>query len=164
MPPRAGVRARTVRASAAVCAALFAACLPSVAPAQELDDTVEGFHAALERGDSTAALSFLDPDVTIYESGHAESLEEYRSGHLAADIEFAQATESTLLSSWTSDSEAVGAEAGTVVLGRVYRTRGTFREREIDAVTTETMVLHRLDGVLRIRHIHWSSRRATPSD
>ena len=49
--------------------------------------------AALERGDSTAVLAMLDPEVSIYEAGHAETFEEYRSGHLASDIEFARSVE-----------------------------------------------------------------------
>jgi len=34
-------------------------------------------------------------DVRIYEQGHAESLEEYRARHLAADIRFAESVMST---------------------------------------------------------------------
>jgi hypothetical protein len=151
----------------AVIVAVVTACFfPAAAAAQDVTvhAVVDSFHAALERGDSIAMISYLDPDVKIYESGHAETLDEYRSGHLASDIEFAQATESRLLSSWVSFT--MGSDAvESVTTGRVYRTVGTFRGRAIDTFMTETMVLHRgSDGVLRIHHIHWSSRRATPSD
>lgn len=98
----------------------------------------------------------------LIEAGDAETLAEYRSGHLASDIEFAQATESRIDSAWSSfTADSVSVEYA--ILGRAYRTQGMFRGREIDAFTTETMVLHRgSDGVMRILHIHWSSRRAEP--
>ena len=82
-----------------------------------------------------------------------------------AKEKLARATESRLLSSWSSYHVVDGHGPETVVVGRVYRTSGTFRDREIDAVTTETMILRRAeDGILRIHHIHWSSRKATPTD
>ena len=123
----------------------------------QADSVVDAFHAALERGDSTAVLAMLDPDVRIYESGEAETLDQYRSGHLAADIEFSQSVASRVVDGWTwlGDGEAL--------VGRVYRAEGTFRGRAIDALTTETVFLVRTaEGVWRIRHIHWSSRRASP--
>ena len=53
--------------------------------------TVEQFHRSLTAGDSAAVLALLSPDVVIQESGGQESRAEYRSHHLAADIEFARA-------------------------------------------------------------------------
>src|SRR5512132_306578 len=52
------------------------------------------FHAALAIGDSLTALSLLAADVTILESGALETLADYRSHHLAADIDFAKAVPS----------------------------------------------------------------------
>jgi ketosteroid isomerase-like protein len=41
------------------------------------------------------------------------------------------------------------------------RTRGRFKERDVDRITTETMVLRRQAGGWRIIHVHWSSRAAS---
>lgn len=113
---------------------------------------VEGFKDALAAGDSSAALSYLHPDLVVYEGGHAESLAEYRAGHLAADMEFAAAVETTVLEQgvivrpemalWVSESES----------------KGEFRGRAIDAHGTETIVLLPAEHGWKILHVHWSSR------
>lgn len=115
-------------------------------------EVVDGFHAALAAGDTTAALDFLHPDVVIYESGHAETLAEYRSGHLASDTEFSRA-----VSFITLRSAVLPAPDLSLYL-REYRMEGAFRERSIDTVGVETMVLAPTPDGWKIRHIHWSSR------
>ncbi len=115
--------------------------------------TVERFHAALERGDSTAALALLTRDVEVLETGGVESRAEYRSHHLSSDIEFARAVRS------------VRAPVKVRVRGNVAWTsststaRGTFRDRPVDSVGAESMVLLRTPQGWRIAAIHWSSRR-----
>jgi ketosteroid isomerase-like protein len=115
--------------------------------------TVEQFHAALSAGDSAAALALLADDVMILESGGVETRNEYRSHHLPGDIAFARAVKSerTLLQlrvqgdvAWVSSSSA---------------TRGTYRERPIDSLGAELMVLRRSGDRWLISSIHWSSRR-----
>ena len=124
---------------------------------EEVLAVIDAFHRALAEGDSARVLSALHAGVTIYEAGHAENLEQYRSGHLASDLEFARGVRSTVVDEW------VGMSEGHSIVGRVYSAKGTFREREVDALTTETMFLVQQDaGEWRIRHIHWSSRRASP--
>lgn len=118
----------------------------------EVRAVVEGFHSALAARDSAAALARLHPDVSIYEGGHAESLAEYRSSHLAADIAFASATRRELM------GESVRIWGDQALYNSESRTTGTSRGREIDARGTETMVLVRTPDGWRIRHIHWSSR------
>lgn len=152
------------------CAALIAIALawllPLVAPASAQEQpgvsrqpdedairaVVEGFHAALSAGDSTGALAYLHDDLIVYEAGHAETLEEYRSGHLASDIAF-------------SRSVVFATERDTVVLGRElslylreYSIKGSYRNKEIDARGVESIVLALTGEVWKIRHIHWSSR------
>ncbi|MDH5235112.1 MAG: nuclear transport factor 2 family protein [Gemmatimonadota bacterium] len=130
---------------------------PRAAHAQSADHaavlaTVNAFHAALERGDSAAALRQLAPDVRILESGGLESLADYRDHHLPGDIAFAKAVPS------------VRAEPTVVVQGDVAwvvgssRTTGTYRERAINSAGAELMVLSRTAEGWRIRAIHWSSR------
>src|SRR5215213_3158504 len=55
---------------------------------------VADFHKALAAADSATALRLLAADATILESGYFESRSEYRSHHLAEDIEFARAVAS----------------------------------------------------------------------
>ena len=118
----------------------------------EVRAVVEGFHSALESGDSTAALGYLHPDVVIYEGGHAETLAQYRAGHLRGDIAFAAATTREVVEA----SVAVWGDRALYI--STSRTTGQYRGREIDARGTETMVLVGTPEGWRIRHIHWSSR------
>ena len=114
--------------------------------------TVDQFHRALASGDSVAALALLAPDVAILESGGSETLADYRGHHLPADIEYARAVPS------------VRGAAHVVIVGdaawvtSTSTTQGTFKERAINSVSAELVVLSRVSGEWRIRAIHWSSR------
>lgn len=139
--------------------ALFAAAVLSAAPvaAQSPEHTAvlavaTGFHTALARGDSVAALALLAADVRILESGGVETRDEYRSGHLAADIAFARAVTSTR-------SEPVVTVSGDVAwVTSTSRTTGTYHDRPINSAGAELMVLTRTQAGWRIQAIHWSSR------
>lgn len=118
----------------------------------EIRAVVSGFHAALEAGDSAAAIAQLHPDVSIHEGGQRETLAQYRSGHLRGDIAFASATNRAITES------AVTVWGDEALYTSVSRTTGQYRGRDIDSTGTETMVLIRTSDGWRIRHIHWSSR------
>ena len=133
--------------------AALAAQATDVAREAEVRSVVDAFHAGLAAGDSTAALQSLHADIVIYESGHAETLSEYRSRHLGSDIAFSSATRREV----TSESISVWGDQA-LYLGE-SRTRGQFRGREIDSRGTETAVLIRTPAGWRIRHLHWSSGR-----
>lgn len=116
---------------------------------------VDAFHAALGSGDADAVLALLTEDVVVLETGGAErSREEYASHHLPADMTFAAATtaEVTRRAAWVEGDIAWVLTEG--------RTTGTFNDRPINSLGTETMILHRTADGWRIRHIHWSSRNA----
>lgn len=115
-------------------------------------EAVRAFHDALAAGDSAGALARLHPEVRIFEGGHAETLTEYRSGHLAADMAFSAAVGREVLDEWV-----FGGGDRAVYLSE-YRMAGTFRGEKVEAHGTETMVLLRTAEGWRIRHIHWSSR------
>ncbi len=128
-----------------------------VAPGDSVDAAavkaaVGAFHDALAAGDSARALELLHPDVRVFEGGHAETLAQYRSGHLAADMTFSAAVERQVL------EERVFGGGGRAVYLSEYRMAGTFRGEEVDARGAETIVLLRTPAGWRIRHIHWSSR------
>lgn len=116
---------------------------------------VERFRAALSRGDSAAALDLLAPDVVVLESGGVETRSEYRSHHLAADIQYARAVPG----SHTLAHAAVHGDVAWVSSTSV--TKGQVKGRAIDSVGAELIVLSRRDAQSpwHIRAIHWSSRR-----
>jgi ketosteroid isomerase-like protein len=113
---------------------------------------VSAFRTALNEGDSTTVVRLLHPDARIYEGGHAETREEYRSGHLHGDIAFLQAVESETI----SDHVVIADDLALYM--REDRKTGESRGREIDSHGTETIVLVPTPDGWRIRHIHWSSR------
>lgn len=131
--------------------ALAGASSPPPAVAKVVDD----FHSALARGDVARAAALLADDVLIFEAGGAErSKAEYATSHLPGDAAFAQAVGSEL-------TRRAGAASGDLAwVASEGRTRGRYKDRDVDRVTTETMVLRRVGGVWRIDHVHWSSRAA----
>lgn len=135
--------------------ALKAAALTVDPAAREAAATVDAFHAALSKGDEAAASALLHTEALIFESGGAErSKAEYASHHLAADAAFAAATTRTV-------SRRSGHAAGDLAwIATESTTAGTFKDRPVNSVSTETMVLRRTGDEWRIVHIHWSSAKA----
>lgn len=104
---------------------------------------------ALARGDSAAALASLHDDVLILEGARTETKDQYRSGHLRADIAFASAvTRETL-------REGVTITGDLALYTRQYRTTGRYRDRDIDRTSSEALLLVRTAAGWRIRHVHW---------
>jgi ketosteroid isomerase-like protein len=117
---------------------------------------VAAFHAALEAGDSTKALSLLAEDVRIMESGGIEDKQKFRNGHLSADMAFAKAVKSvrtvasvvvTGTAAWVSSTSVATGESN----GRAVNSQGA-----------ELIVLSRGADGWKIRAIHWSSRTRRP--
>ncbi len=138
------------------------ATLPLMGAAQDrppsAKEVVEAFHSALASGDREMAIDLLDPAVTIFESGGAElSRDEYAHHHLGPDMEFAAATVRDI----TDQQEAVSGDVAWVLTRST--TQGTFRDREIDLLGVETVLLHRTDSGWSIAHFHWSSRPKSKS-
>ena len=133
---------------------------PSVAlmssEAQEAAKAVDAFHAKLAEGDGAAAAALLADDALIFESGHAErSRTEYASHHAGADAAYAAAVSSRL----TRRNGLVDGDTAWVV--SESRATGKYKDKPVDRVTTETMILRKTAEGWRIAHIHWSSRAAT---
>jgi ketosteroid isomerase-like protein len=121
-------------------------------PEREVQAVVQSFKAALQAGDSLTVLDLLHPEVRVYEGGHAETRDQYRSGHLRSDIAFLGAV--TTETTW--DQLVVGSDVALYL--SEYTVKGEYRGREIDAHGTETIALVPTDSGWLIRHIHWSSR------
>ena len=115
-------------------------------------DVVNAFHAALKRGDATAALNLMAEDVVIFESGGVErNRAEYATHHLKSDAAFSAATTRTPV------SQTIASYGNLSSVMSVEFVKGTFRDRPINSRSVETMVLRKTEGRWRIIHIHWSS-------
>lgn len=116
---------------------------------------VDAFHAALGRGDTAAAAGFLTDAMLVFEAGGVErSKAEYASHHLPADAVFAKAVGSELT------RRSGGSNGNLAWVASEGRTKGRYKDRDVDQFTTETMVLQRVSGVWKIVHVHWSSHAA----
>ena len=124
----------------------------SPADSDAVSSTVSGYHAALERGDAAGALRLLAADAVILENGSVETREEYRSHHLPADMEFAQAAPTR------RSAMKIAVNGDSAWASSTSVTQGSFRERPINSAGAELMVLSRTRTGWVIRAIHWSSR------
>lgn len=115
---------------------------------------VQRFHEALARGDSATVLALLHPDAVILEGGAVENREEYRSGHLAADIDYLK---SVRMERGPIDVTVIGDAAWARSTSTTER---MVQEQVRRGVGAELMVLSKGENGWRIRAIHWSSGRA----
>lgn len=113
---------------------------------------VQRYHAALAAGDSAAALSLLSPHAVILESGGIETRDEYRSHHLPGDIAFARSVRSE------RGPIRVRVQGDVAWASSTSTTQGTYRERPVDSLGAELMVLERTVEGWKISAVHWSSR------
>lgn len=132
---------------------------PAAVPATKADagaaKVVDAFHAALDGGDTAAAAAFLADAVLVFEAGGAErSKTEYAGHHLPADAVFAKAVGSELT------RRSGGVSGNLAWVASEGQTRGRYNDRDINRITTETMILQRVSGAWKIVHVHWSSRAA----
>ena len=122
--------------------------------AEAITAAVNGFHDALRRGDSKAALNLLAPDAVILESGSAQTREEYAREHLAEDIAFVKAVPGT------RSMLSIKQEGNVAWTTATTQSAGTFNGREVNSAGVELMVLTKTRLGWLIRAIHWSSHRA----
>jgi ketosteroid isomerase-like protein len=140
--------------AAAGCAQPEAPSAPEPAPVDQkpaLVEVAERFSAAVATNDSTMAASVLSEDVKIVEGGSIETRDSYLSGHFHGDAAFIGAVTRDQVS---RDVTVLGDAAWMVSKSRL---QGTFRDREIDINSLETLVLTRGDSGWKIVSIHWSS-------
>lgn len=113
--------------------------------------TADRFGQALKSGDEATVRALLDEHVLIFESGGVESsLAEYASHHMGADIVFMADMEKEIIS-----REVFEGGEFTVVSTR-YRMHGSYKGRDFDQVSSETLVLKNTADGWKIVHIHWS--------
>jgi ketosteroid isomerase-like protein len=117
-------------------------------------DAVDGFHAALKRKDTAAALAFLDRSLVVFEFGTSDAtVESYALQHLSLDMDMAVA------STWSLQTRRVGGEGAERWILSSYRVTGTRADgKPIDQTTLETAIVRRSVGdQFRIVHLHWST-------
>ena len=117
---------------------------------------VERFHVALRTGDSNSVAALLAPDVVVLESGEMEDRAAYLAHHLPADIEFSRAVTEH------RDPAHVSIRGDVAWVASTGRVRGKFRERDVNSVSAELMILVRTSSGWQIAAIHWSSHRVSP--
>lgn len=122
----------------------------------EVGATVERFHAALTKGDTTGAMALLAPDAIILESGGVETREQYRSHHLAGDMNYARSVKSD------RGPIRVIVRGDVAWASSTSTSKGQSRGRAINSAGAELMVLTRTASGWRISAIHWSSRSIKP--
>jgi ketosteroid isomerase-like protein len=119
---------------------------------EEVIQTIDRFHAALESGDSVTVDRLLAEGAVILENGSLETRAEYLSHHLPADMEFAQAVERQRSGMEVQLFGDVASVAST------NQSTGQFGDREIDSRGAELMVMVRSGDGWQVSAIHWSSR------
>jgi ketosteroid isomerase-like protein len=143
---------------------LFVGLTPGLLSAQtkagaeaDVQKVVDAFHAGIKSGDSAAVMRLLAPDVLLLEAGGIETRAQYEKDHLPADIEF----EKSVTTAFQPNRVTVLGDTAWAVSTSEYK--GTFRERPVDSVGVELMILSRDASGWRIRAIHWSSRTRKPA-
>ena len=123
--------------------------------ASEAAKVVDAFHAALAGQDTAAAAALLSDSVLIFEAGYVErSKAEYASHHLGADAAYASVVPTSVL------KRSGFVEGDVAWIASETRTTGTYKDKPVDRLSTETMILRKEAPGWRIVHIHWSSRAA----
>lgn len=118
-------------------------------------NVVSAFHKALASGDAATAANLIDQRATIFEEGYVErGKADYVASHLPADIEFSRAVHEAL------ERRDVVAGTDMAVVTSESRLTGTFKDKAVDRLSVETVVLRRGPAGWRIVHIHWSGRPA----
>ena len=111
---------------------------------------VSAFHQALKNGDKDLARSLLADDVLIFEGGVERSADQYANHHMLADMKYLAAVETKSL------EHQVTISGNMAISISRSRTKGHYKEKDVDYEGLETMVLKLSNGKWQVTHIHWS--------
>lgn len=127
---------------------------PISAENEKVIKVINQLREAIVSGDDALAARVMLDNITIYEQGHIESSRaEYLGHHFKQDVAFAKAAPSKVV------DVAVKVEGNMALVTANTTTDGVFQEKPVKNAGVETYVLRLQDGVWRILHIHWSSRK-----
>lgn len=128
--------------------------LASLAYANEPNEVLAAFQAALTSGDQAKAAELLAPDITIYESGYVErSRAEYTEYHLPGDIAFAKTSTHKIL------QRSERREGNLAVIWEETETKALVKNKQVRYLGTSTALLQKTGDTWTIMHVHWSSRK-----
>ena len=126
---------------------------PIAPQAQPAVRVVEQFSTALQVGDLKQAGSLLADDVLILESGGAErSRDEYLGHHAVSDAAFLKGAHVQV------KQRTVRVDGNLAWVGTESELHTSKDGKPLTLLSTETMVLRKVEDRWRIAHIHWSSR------
>jgi ketosteroid isomerase-like protein len=117
---------------------------------------IASYDSAVVAGDTTRALSYLHPELVVYEHGHVEgSRAEFAKNHLPADIEFMRSA------TMARGERAVHVSSGGDLAWTVapYKLGGQYKGEKVNSAGTETLVLLQTDAGWKIRHAHYSGHK-----
>ena len=113
---------------------------------------VKRFHHALRTSDKVTARQLLADEVQIFEGGGVErSADEYASHHMLSDMKYLAAVKNKTLE---HNVKIIGNSA--VSMSR-SQTTGTYKGKEQNYQSMETIVLEKQHGEWKIVRIHWSN-------
>ena len=114
---------------------------------------VHAYHSAEAAGDSLAMLALLGDDAVILESGGAQTKQEFRAHHVAADIAFVRSVKIE------RSAIRVAVRGDAAWAWSTSTAQGESSGRTVNSSGAELMVLVRTAGSWKISAIHWSSRQ-----
>jgi ketosteroid isomerase-like protein len=132
---------------------LCAACAAPPDTGAEAKAALEGFYAAMGRGDAGAAMALIAPDAVFVESGRLETRAEYEQNHLPNDIAFERQVPGK------RGEMQIKTDGDTAWIIQATEFDGTFEGIPIGLTSMQLAVLTREDSGWLIRSIHWSSQR-----
>jgi mono/diheme cytochrome c family protein len=122
---------------------------PKAAP--EAEAAAEAFHAALQKGDRTAVLALLAPEVTISEGGDTQTRDQYAAGHLGEDIAFLKSAQ---LKPLYLGSMPMG---GTAMVGSRSEIHASHDGKPMVLLSSEMLYLKKTPAGWKITRIQWAS-------
>lgn len=127
----------------------------TTAAASDTSDVLSAADAlgeAIVAGDRAAVERLMLPEARIMEGGNTETRAEYLSHHFASDGSFLRAVQQEPL------SRNVEFDAHTARVVSTSRLYGTYRERSLDLISTEVLLLrHSPDEGWKVLEVHWTS-------
>ncbi|WP_262696077.1 DUF4440 domain-containing protein [Kordiimonas aquimaris] len=113
----------------------------------------DALYTALREGDEAAVEKILAEDVLILEGGHAQtSRADYMGGHMKSDMAFLPNVNSATL-------DRKVAQAGDLAWVITHsRTQGSYRDKEIDELSREMLVMKHDGHNWRVTLIHWGEK------
>ncbi|AOE49854.1 YybH family protein [Kangiella sediminilitoris] len=117
----------------------------------EVGKVVAQFHAALQNSDVETIKTILAEDVLIFEGSGAErSLEEYASHHMKSDMKFLASIDSKLI------ERNIMINGDIAISSSRSKLTGSFKGKELNKVSIETLVLKKVRSAWKVIRVHWS--------